>query len=201
MTRKRRTHEFDGDLLVVQQVGAFENDTERTFTNLLANSVVDTHNVRRRRSHCGRRVIEREDASGKGTMRGQRLHGRWGGTDGGCRFTERKGKVVGETSIRDTRVGGRKCQRPSLEAVDREASWPRRGWGRNKRASRGPKRAIYGNGFVETRLADVVIDSMIDGKVNWFGRTAGWRIGGESSKGEENRERRSGEIVDWQVGT
>lgn len=39
------TYEFDGHLLVVQKVGALEDDTERTFTDLLAHAVVDTHYV------------------------------------------------------------------------------------------------------------------------------------------------------------
>lgn len=47
-SRGKTTYKFDGNLLVVQQVGAFKDDTERTFTNLFANPVVDTHHVRRR---------------------------------------------------------------------------------------------------------------------------------------------------------
>lgn len=39
------TYEFDGDLLVIQEVGAFENDTKRTLTDLLTHTVVDTHYV------------------------------------------------------------------------------------------------------------------------------------------------------------
>lgn len=41
----RGTDEFDGDLLVVEQIGAFEDDTKRTLTDLLAHTVVDTHYV------------------------------------------------------------------------------------------------------------------------------------------------------------
>lgn len=49
--RGRVTYEFDGDLLVVQEVGAFKDDTKGAFTDLLAHTVVDTHYVRRRGSH------------------------------------------------------------------------------------------------------------------------------------------------------
>ena len=45
------TYEFDGDLLVVQKVGALENDTKRTLTDLLAHTIVDTHYVRGGRRH------------------------------------------------------------------------------------------------------------------------------------------------------
>lgn len=37
--------EFDGNLLVVQEVGALEDDTERTLANLLSHPVVDAHDV------------------------------------------------------------------------------------------------------------------------------------------------------------
>lgn len=53
------TYEFDGHLLVVQKVGALEDDTERTFTDLLADTIVDTHYVRRRGRHGGRWWQER----------------------------------------------------------------------------------------------------------------------------------------------
>jgi hypothetical protein len=39
------TDEFDGDLLIVQQVGSFENNAERTLSNLLADSVVDADDI------------------------------------------------------------------------------------------------------------------------------------------------------------
>jgi len=45
------TYEFNGHLLVVQKVGALEDDTERTLTDLLAYAVVDTYHVRRRGRH------------------------------------------------------------------------------------------------------------------------------------------------------
>jgi hypothetical protein len=41
------TYEFDGDLLVVQEVGALENDTERTLSNLLPDPVMDADDVGR----------------------------------------------------------------------------------------------------------------------------------------------------------
>ncbi len=50
----RETDEFDGDLLVVEQVGAFKDDTERALTNLLAHPVVDTDDVGGGRGHVGR---------------------------------------------------------------------------------------------------------------------------------------------------
>lgn len=50
----RATNEFDSDLLVVQEVGALKNDTKRSFTDFFADTVVDTHNIRRRGRHgCG----------------------------------------------------------------------------------------------------------------------------------------------------
>ena len=49
------THEFDGHLLVVQKVGALEDDTKGTLSNFLAHTVVDAHYIRRRRCH-NRRV-------------------------------------------------------------------------------------------------------------------------------------------------
>jgi hypothetical protein len=46
--------ELDGDLLLVQQVGALEDDTEGALANLLPDAVVDADDVGRRRSgsHC-----------------------------------------------------------------------------------------------------------------------------------------------------
>ena len=49
--RGASTYEFDGDLLVVQEVGALENDTKRTFTNFLAHAVVNAHHVGGRGGH------------------------------------------------------------------------------------------------------------------------------------------------------
>jgi hypothetical protein len=50
----RATNEFDSDLLVIQEVGALKDDTKRSFADLLADAVVDTHNIRRRGRHgCG----------------------------------------------------------------------------------------------------------------------------------------------------
>lgn len=43
--RNWATYEFDGDLLVVQQVGTLEDDTEGTLANLLADSVVHADDV------------------------------------------------------------------------------------------------------------------------------------------------------------
>jgi hypothetical protein len=49
-----RTYKFDSNLLVIQEVGALENDTEGTFTDFLADTVVDTHHVGGRGGHgCG----------------------------------------------------------------------------------------------------------------------------------------------------
>jgi hypothetical protein len=47
------TYEFDGDLLVVKQVCAFEDYAKRAFSNLLADAVVHTHDVGGRGRHCG----------------------------------------------------------------------------------------------------------------------------------------------------
>lgn len=46
-----KTHEFDGDLLAVKQIGAFKNDTKRPLSDLLAHSVVYADNVGRGGSH------------------------------------------------------------------------------------------------------------------------------------------------------
>lgn len=39
------TYEFDGDLLVVQQIGALEDDTKGTLANLLPHPVMDADDV------------------------------------------------------------------------------------------------------------------------------------------------------------
>lgn len=39
------TYKFDGNLLIIQQVGTLEKYTERAFTNLLSDSVVDTNHI------------------------------------------------------------------------------------------------------------------------------------------------------------
>jgi hypothetical protein len=46
--------ELDSDLLLVEQVGALEDDAEAALADLLADAVVDTHDVARRAagSHC-----------------------------------------------------------------------------------------------------------------------------------------------------
>lgn len=45
-------YEFYRNLLVVKQVCSLEDDTERALSNLLAHAIVNTNDVRRRRSHC-----------------------------------------------------------------------------------------------------------------------------------------------------
>ena len=52
------TYKLDGDLLVVQQVGALEQHTKRALANLLADAIVHAHDVGRRRGH-GSGVIQR----------------------------------------------------------------------------------------------------------------------------------------------
>lgn len=48
----RESYEFNRDLLVVEQVGALEDDAERSFTDLLAHTVMHPDDVRRgRRGH------------------------------------------------------------------------------------------------------------------------------------------------------
>ena len=49
----RETYKFDGDLLVVEQICALENDTKGPFSDLLAHSVMYTNNVRRGGCHDG----------------------------------------------------------------------------------------------------------------------------------------------------
>ena len=41
----RETYEFDGDLLVVQQVCSLENYTKRTLSDFLADSIMDTDDI------------------------------------------------------------------------------------------------------------------------------------------------------------
>lgn len=45
------TYKFDGYLLVVEKVGAFENDAKRALSYLFAHSVVHSNDVRRRGGH------------------------------------------------------------------------------------------------------------------------------------------------------
>ena len=45
------THEFDGNLLIVEKIGALKDNTKRALSNLLANAVVHSHDVGRRGSH------------------------------------------------------------------------------------------------------------------------------------------------------
>jgi hypothetical protein len=45
--------ELDGDLLLVEQVGALENDAKATLANLLPDAIVDAHHVGRRRAAAG----------------------------------------------------------------------------------------------------------------------------------------------------
>lgn len=47
----RSSYEFDSDLLIVEQIGPFENDAKRALSDLLADAIVDTHDIGRRRSH------------------------------------------------------------------------------------------------------------------------------------------------------
>lgn len=41
------THEFDSDLLVVEEVRSLEDDAKRAFSNLLSDAVVYTDDIRR----------------------------------------------------------------------------------------------------------------------------------------------------------
>jgi hypothetical protein len=52
---RQATHEFDSNLLVVEQIGALKNDTKRTLSDLLSHPIVNSNHVGRRRSHCGGR--------------------------------------------------------------------------------------------------------------------------------------------------
>ena len=45
------TYKLDGDLLAVEEVHALKDDAERALANLLPDSVVHPHDVRRRRRH------------------------------------------------------------------------------------------------------------------------------------------------------
>ena len=41
------TDKFDGDLLVVKEIGSFENDAKGAFPNLLTDAVMHADNIRR----------------------------------------------------------------------------------------------------------------------------------------------------------
>ena len=41
------THKFDSNLLIVQEVRSFEDNTKGSLSDFLSHSVVDTHYVRR----------------------------------------------------------------------------------------------------------------------------------------------------------
>jgi len=40
------TDKFNGHLLIVQKIGSLKNHTERTFSNLLSDTVMNTHDIR-----------------------------------------------------------------------------------------------------------------------------------------------------------
>lgn len=52
-----KAYEFDGDLLVGEQVGALEDDTKGAFTDLLADAIVHAHHVGGGGGHGGREVL------------------------------------------------------------------------------------------------------------------------------------------------
>lgn len=41
-----RTNKFDGDLLVVEQIGAFENHAKRSLSDFLSDTIVNADDVR-----------------------------------------------------------------------------------------------------------------------------------------------------------
>lgn len=45
------TYEFDGDLCVVEQVGAFKDDAKRSLSDLLAHAIVHADDIGRRGRH------------------------------------------------------------------------------------------------------------------------------------------------------
>jgi hypothetical protein len=47
--QEHKTYEFDGHLLIVQQIGAFENDAEGALANLLADAIMHADHVGRGR--------------------------------------------------------------------------------------------------------------------------------------------------------
>jgi len=69
---KQNTYEFDRNLSVVQEIGTLEDDTKRSFANLLPYSVMYSHDVTRGGGHAGRslrlrksrRLIEDERRDG-----------------------------------------------------------------------------------------------------------------------------------------
>lgn len=42
---KKNTHKLNGNLGVIQQIGALENDTKRALSNLLADAIVDADDI------------------------------------------------------------------------------------------------------------------------------------------------------------
>ncbi len=59
------TDEFDGDLLIVEEICPFEDNAERALTNLLTDTVVHAHNVGRGRSHDNILEANLEDRIGR----------------------------------------------------------------------------------------------------------------------------------------
>ena len=69
------TDEFNGDLLIVEEIGSFEDNAERALTNLLTDTVVHAHNVGRGRSHDNILEANLEDRIGR-VLGGQRCGNR-----------------------------------------------------------------------------------------------------------------------------
>lgn len=72
------TDKLDSHLLVVQQIGAFKNDTKGSFTDLLSYSVVYTHYIRRRGSHreTSRVTVDYEELEARMGLESNRTVGR-----------------------------------------------------------------------------------------------------------------------------
>lgn len=62
------THEFDGNVLVVQQIGPLENNAKGALANLLPDPVVHADDIRRRGSHGVGTMSGRHRATGAYAM-------------------------------------------------------------------------------------------------------------------------------------
>lgn len=92
---------------------------------------------------------EGEDALGAETRRDQRRDARGSRSRQGVVLLRRGGVGGGRSSIRDDTQVGRMSSGPSLEAVEDRSLPEKKNSGGSRRASRGPERAIYGNGMAE----------------------------------------------------
>ena len=70
------TNKFNGHLLIVQEIRALEDNTERSLADFLPHPVMNTHHVGRRRRHCGneRESVRQGWLEDKAILSKSRLH-------------------------------------------------------------------------------------------------------------------------------